>query len=98
MEKPLTREFKPSRSGRCLCGSGARFKNCCGSLAPNRPPPHGVRIVHDFITAGDCRELITALQDQPRKPLGTIAQPSENELIQADYGQDRIADEVDATG
>ena len=33
--------MSPSRNERCPCGSGAKFKKCCGNLAaqPSRPAP-----------------------------------------------------------
>ena len=33
-QQPVKRESKPDRNGPCPCGSGKKFKKCCG--APER--------------------------------------------------------------
>lgn len=57
-EKP----FQPRRSDPCFCGSNQRFKNCCGSFAEDRPPPHGVHVIENFLSAGQCRKLVDSAE------------------------------------
>jgi hypothetical protein len=33
--------FPPGCNESCFCGSGQRFKRCCGSRSPDRVPPRG---------------------------------------------------------
>ncbi len=68
----VRRSFAPARAEPCFCGSGKRFRNCCGSRKKDRPPPRGVGIVHEFLDAGLCKAWIDHLAQQPRQPLGTI--------------------------
>lgn len=51
--------FPPGRNEPCFCGSGERFKRCCGVRSTERSPPHGVFIVEDFLSPGECRELVS---------------------------------------
>lgn len=55
MERP---PFEPRRLDPCFCDSGRRFKNCCGSRAPERPPPHAVVRVPGFLPAEECARLV----------------------------------------
>ena len=50
--------FPPGRNEPCFCGSGERFKNCCGVLSADRLPPHGLSIVEEFLSPRECRELL----------------------------------------
>lgn len=50
--------FPPGRNDPCFCGSGERFKRCCGSRAADRPPPHGVGVVENFLSRDECRGLM----------------------------------------
>ena len=52
--------FPPSRNAPCFCGSGERFKRCCGSQAADRKPPHGIHIVEGFLNPEQCRQLAAA--------------------------------------
>jgi predicted 2-oxoglutarate/Fe(II)-dependent dioxygenase YbiX len=53
-EKP----FPPGRRDPCFCGSGLRFKHCCGSFADDRQPPYGVHVIENFLSAGKCNKLV----------------------------------------
>ncbi len=33
-----TLKSEPARNSRCACGSGLKYKRCCGSVQPYRPP------------------------------------------------------------
>jgi predicted 2-oxoglutarate/Fe(II)-dependent dioxygenase YbiX len=50
--------FPPGRNEPCFCGSGERFKRCCGNQSPGRPPPHGISIEHDFLSPQQCRAFV----------------------------------------
>ena len=50
--------FPPGRNEPCFCGSGKRFKNCCGVRSTDRLPPHGLCIVEEFLSPLECRELV----------------------------------------
>lgn len=49
--------FPPRRNDPCFCGSGERFKRCCGSRSPNRPP-YGIGIVEGFLPETECADLV----------------------------------------
>lgn len=68
-------EFVPGAAEPCVCGSGLRFRKCCGSTAADRPPPRGVGIQPGFLDPLTCRAWITYLHGQPRLPLGTVQKP-----------------------
>jgi predicted 2-oxoglutarate/Fe(II)-dependent dioxygenase YbiX len=65
-DRPL---FQLQRNNPCYCGSGQRFKSCCGSLAEPRLPPHGVHIVPNFLAGETCRQWVSYLAQQARRPL-----------------------------
>lgn len=48
----------------CYCGSGKPFGQCCAAQAPDRPPPVGIHVVHDFIPPQDCRRLVRYAEKQ----------------------------------
>ncbi len=64
--------FNPSRLSPCFCNSGKRFKSCCGSKDPNRPPPFGVQVVHNFISDELCDNWVARAETKPRETLKTI--------------------------
>ena len=64
------RPFKPVRTDPCFCGSGQRFKSCCGTLAQSRKPPHGIHIVPGFLSPENCSRWVHYFESQTRKPLG----------------------------
>lgn len=51
--------FPPGRNEPCFCGSGQRFKRCCGSRSPDRAPPHGVGLVDGFLSPEECEDLVS---------------------------------------
>ena len=61
--------FPPGRSEPCFCGSGRRFKHCCGSRDAGRPPPHGVVVVENFLSRERCRELVDYAATRPSQRL-----------------------------
>lgn len=91
-QRPL---FQQQRNDACFCGSGERFKSCCGSLARPRLPPHGVHLLPGFIPGSTCQQWIDYLEQQPRWPLSvnqTDRQESSGLRLQRDPG--RVTDVV----
>lgn len=59
----FTPSFSPSRNEPCFCGTGKKFKSCCGKNAPSRKPPHGIYLQKKAITLeANNRLLVTAEQ------------------------------------
>jgi hypothetical protein len=88
--------FRPGRLEPCFCGSGRKFRACCGSLAADRDPPFGVHVVQNFLDRSTCADWVRQLEERPRRPLGVIAveNPRTGGLHeQADPG--RLTDRVD---
>jgi len=50
--------FPPGRNEPCICGSGERFKHCCGVRAAERLPPHGLGIMEGFLSPEECQEFV----------------------------------------
>lgn len=89
--------FAPRRTDPCLCGSGRRFKSCCGSLATDRAPPYGVSIVHNFLDGTTCAAWIDYLAAQPAKPLATLTAPATADAkLREEFSAGRITDIVKA--
>jgi len=90
------RPFVPRRNDPCFCGSGQRFKSCCGSRAANRKTPHGIHVVENFIPANECRQMTAFLLQQPRSPLGVYDNQRSRDG-KAEFKRDpgRVTDYVD---
>jgi predicted 2-oxoglutarate/Fe(II)-dependent dioxygenase YbiX len=90
------RPFVPRRNDPCFCGSGARFKSCCGSKSADRKPPHGIHVVNHFIEPAECRKMSEFLLRQPRAPLGVYDQ-NKSTGGKAEFRRDpgRVTDYVD---
>ncbi len=72
---PIVREpFPPGRSSRCFCGSGLRFKNCCGQsgMVQGRKPPSGIGVVEEFIAAEACAEVCEFARSSPAEWLEVV--------------------------
>lgn len=65
--------FHQQRTDPCFCGSGRRFKSCCGTLAEPRDPPHGIHVVPGFLDAATCAEWVAFFESRPRTPLAVHA-------------------------
>lgn len=91
----LRAPFAPRRADRCFCASGRRFRDCCGSLAPDRPPPAGVRVVSDWLDRATRAEWLAGLADQPRRPLGVIDATAQGRL-RGRLDAARVTDELRA--
>lgn len=68
----LTPDFEPKRNEKCFCESGLRFKQCCGSAAPDRAPPHGIVVVENFLSPEQCSELVATANACENEPLQTV--------------------------
>jgi len=64
--------FPPGRSERCFCGSGRRFKHCCGSSDPNRPAPHGIEIIENFLSPDECLDWVRFAATRSSKRLKVV--------------------------
>lgn len=76
-------QFPPGRNEPCFCGSGQRFKRCCGSNAANRPIPHGLHIDPTFLSARECEELVSIANglEGERLQVVDIERSSEKEIV-----------------
>ncbi|MGB0514308.1 MAG: 2OG-Fe(II) oxygenase, partial [Wenzhouxiangellaceae bacterium] len=64
--------FPPGRSEACFCGSGRRFKHCCGSTDPARKVPHGIEIIENFLTAEECLDWVRFAATRPSRRLRVL--------------------------
>ena len=60
------------RNDPCFCGSGEKFRRCCGSVSPDRKPPHGIIIKENFLSREECAEWLTILEPLPGERLKVI--------------------------
>lgn len=86
-------EFR--RSDPCLCASGLRFKQCCGSMASDRPPPAGVLLERTFLDAETCRDWVGYFQSQ-RRAAQLVKTPGEAGDLARRQHDIRITDDIDA--
>jgi predicted 2-oxoglutarate/Fe(II)-dependent dioxygenase YbiX len=56
--------FEHARNAPCFCGSGEKFRRCCGSLSPDRQPPHGVVVKENYLSRDQCRKLLDIIEKQ----------------------------------
>ena len=92
----LTRApFSSGRNDPCFCGSGLKFRRCCGSSAIDRAPPHGVVVVENFLSPRECSELVAMLEAMPSERLKVI------DLVNTDatatarkYDDNRVTEKV----
>lgn len=89
-------DFQPSRNEKCFCNSGQRFKNCCGSSAPDRPPPHGIVVIENYLSAEQCAELVALANQSTHEPLTTVSleDSTPDEIVRKPH-EGRVTDLVD---
>lgn len=88
--------FNPSRMDPCFCGSGRRFKACCGTMAEPRDPPQGIHLVPGFLSADLCRQWVRQLESHPRQPLGVHSlSESEPSRLARERTSGRVTDKVE---
>ncbi len=90
--------FQPDRREPCFCGSGLRFKHCCGSYSAARKPPHGVRVIRDFLSLEQCEELVNIASARPATWL-KVVDPEHSSAQKTVFMNDprRITERVDMT-
>jgi predicted 2-oxoglutarate/Fe(II)-dependent dioxygenase YbiX len=90
-------DFKPQRTDHCFCGSGQRFKNCCGRLSEPRQPPHGLHIIQDFLSPEHCDHWVSVFEQQQREFVQIVdhnkSTPTKTVLRRDDA---RVTERVDA--
>ncbi|GAB4116585.1 MAG: hypothetical protein Tsb0027_08220 [Wenzhouxiangellaceae bacterium] len=91
-EKP----FQPDRREPCFCGSGLRFKHCCGSFADDRKPPHGVHVIRDFLSAEACKQFVASAEKSTSTWL-KVVDPERSTAAKTVYMSDprRVTERVD---
>jgi predicted 2-oxoglutarate/Fe(II)-dependent dioxygenase YbiX len=67
-------DFAPAPDAPCFCQSGKSFSECCGSSAPDRPPPFGVFVYEDYLDTSLTRSLVEYAESQPGQRLLVINQ------------------------
>ena len=93
----LTRApFSSGRNDPCFCGSGLKFRRCCGSSALDRAPPHGVVVVENFLSPRECADLVDILEALPSDRLKVIDLNNTDATGTArEYSDNRVTDRVD---
>lgn len=89
-------EWEPRRNAECFCGSGLRFRECCGSLAEDRPPPRGLHVIEGYLDADQCRHLAEYADTRSGEPLMVVdtAATTANKVVRKlDPG--RVTEQVD---
>lgn len=70
--------FPPGRNDPCFCGSGERYKHCCGAMGDDRPPPFGIGMMENFLSPDECGAMLalagtkSADPYKVRNPDGTV--------------------------
>jgi predicted 2-oxoglutarate/Fe(II)-dependent dioxygenase YbiX len=60
------------RNDPCFCGSGQKFRRCCGATGADRKPPHGVVVVEDYLSPAECADLVSRLETLDSERLKVI--------------------------
>ncbi len=78
---------KPGRRDICSCGSGEKFKACCGSLSLDRPPPAGMLVRQGAVDEASCQALAEAVSNDAG--LIAIAEPEMHGMLKTggDFAQ-----------
>lgn len=92
----IREDFQPSRNEKCFCASGQRFKNCCGSHAPDRKPPHGVVVIENYLSAEQCGAIVEIAQRSNHEPLTIVdlENTTADEVVRK-LDDGRVTDRVD---
>lgn len=96
----LTRPpFIIGRNDPCFCGSGARFRRCCGSSQPGRKPPKGIYVEENALTTQECAAILEIARQQGSSRLKLIdIENSTPEKVVRRYDDNRITQRVDMSG
>lgn len=86
------------RNEPCFCGSGERFRRCCGSSQPDRKPPAGVVVEEDFLTASECGTIVAVARQQNSERLKLLDRDNSTaQKVVRRYDDNRITRTVDMT-
>ncbi len=88
--------FAPQRLEPCFCGSGRRFRSCCGSLDADRDPPHGAFRQPGFLDRDTCRAWIEYLATRPGTALGVLGLDRDESRLVEQSTPTRVTDCVSA--
>lgn len=89
-------DFQPSRNEKCFCDSGQRFKNCCGSHAPDRPPPHGIVVIENYLSPEQCAAIVEVAQRSEHEPLTIVdLENTTADQVVRKLDDGRVTDQVD---
>jgi predicted 2-oxoglutarate/Fe(II)-dependent dioxygenase YbiX len=84
------------RNAACFCGSGQRFKRCCGSADAQRRVPWGIELAPGFVDAATCATWVAQLEGQPRQWLdGFDHERSTPEQVVRRFDPSRVTEKVD---
>lgn len=89
-------DFNPQANEPCFCQSGKLFSDCCGSKLPDRPPPHGVFVFHNYVDrslVNDLTEFANARKGERLMVIDQQASTPDNIVKVED--ERRIAERVD---
>ena len=92
--------FSPGRLAPCFCGSGSKFKACCGKFCDDRDPPHGVEIIRSFLSPEKCRDWTEYCAGQPGEALDvyTLDQKNQDLGLAQSRSSNRVTDRVSMAG
>ena len=88
--------FPSGRLAPCICGSGRRFKHCCGAADRQGGAPTGIGIVPDFLGADECRAMVEfagRCHSERLKVFDADRSTPDNTVMKVDDG--RVTERVD---
>lgn len=93
----LTRQpFVIGRNDPCSCGSGERFRRCCGSSLQERPPPQGVHVEENFLTAQACADILALARERVGARLKIVdTENSTPDTVVRRYDANRVTLRID---
>ena len=96
---PTRTPFLIGRNEPCFCGSGKRFRHCCGSSQPDRALPHGIVVEESFLSAEECGEILAVANERTTNRLELVdrEKTTRDELVRT-YDDKRITERVDMSG
>ncbi|NND69059.1 MAG: hypothetical protein HKN19_15825 [Halioglobus sp.] len=87
------------RNEPCFCGSGERFRRCCGSSQPDRKPPMGIVVEENFLGADDCAAILDVARARGSSRLKLMDEKNSTaETVVRRYDDNRITQRVDMSG
>lgn len=67
-----TPDFNPGDDDPCICGSDQPFADCCGRMDPDRPPPYGIFVLENYLSAEQARDWTEFARQQSGERLTVI--------------------------